>query len=381
MKIHKSRLAWFLAMIVLPAAASANADTRSPVCRATDPVVATDVEALGWSATGLEAVRKKARSFNNDVLLIVTDGQIVLQDGPIDKRIWIASMRKSVLSILIGQAVQKGTIDLSTSLNQLGIDDRTPLTETEKTATVRDLIMSRSGIYLPTAAETSYQKEYRPERGSHSPGEYWFYNNWDFNVAGAIYEKLTGDNIFDSVTTDLAEPLCMQDWRGRKDGSYLQSKESRFPAYHMRMSTRDTAKIGIMMLNKGMLGGRQIVSPEWVTESTHAWSDTSLDGPVGSYEGVLGGYGYMWWVTTENRRPGAEPPVIPVGSFMAAGAGGQRITVIPDLDTVIVWRSERRSKNYSLLGEPAEPGKTRPLEEMLATIMAARINKASPQAE
>lgn len=360
-------------LILLGLIASPALAERPPSCTASDPTVATDLARFGWSAQGLEEVRAAAREFNNDALMIVTNNQVVFRDGPIDKPIWIASMRKSVLSLLIGRAVAEGKIKLDTTIGQMGFDQKPPLTETETTATIRDLIMSRSGVYLPTAAETGFQKKYRPERGADKPGARWFYNNWDFNVAGAAFEKLSGEGIFDAVDSGLAKPLCMQDWRGpKRDGSYLRNKEApEFRAYHMRFSTRDFARIGQMMLQQGQFAGTQVVPEDWIQESTAPLSDTSIGSPPGFYGGTNGGYGYMWWVAAKTAS--GEVPAIPVGSYMAAGAGGQRLTVIPAISTVIVWRSERRSKNPSVLDNPGQLGQPSPADQLFAKIMAARL--------
>jgi hypothetical protein len=98
------------------------------------------------------------------------------------------SVRKSLVSGLYGVAVARGEIDLDASLATFAIDDQTPLTATERSATIRQVISAMSGVYLPAAYAPASQDR-RPERGTHSPGTHWFYNNWDFNVAGVIYER------------------------------------------------------------------------------------------------------------------------------------------------------------------------------------------------
>src|SRR5260370_4336695 len=39
----------------------------------------------------------------------------------------------------------------------------------------------------------------RTARGSHEPGTFWYYNNWDFNTLGTIYEHATGTGIYDAL--------------------------------------------------------------------------------------------------------------------------------------------------------------------------------------
>jgi CubicO group peptidase (beta-lactamase class C family) len=93
-------------------------------------------------------------------------------------------VRKSLLSALVGIGVAEGRIRLGETIGALGIDDRDPgLTETEKEATIRDLLMARSGIYHPAAYEAPDMKARRQQRGSHPPGSFWYYNNLGLQCA------------------------------------------------------------------------------------------------------------------------------------------------------------------------------------------------------
>ena len=96
----------------------------------------------------------------------------------------ISSMRKSLLSALFGIYAPLTHFDLDASLGSLGIDDDPPLTTEEKQATVRMLLEARSGVYHGYVAGTPAMREGWPKRGSHSPGSFWYYNNWDFNALG-----------------------------------------------------------------------------------------------------------------------------------------------------------------------------------------------------
>ncbi len=98
-----------------------------------------------------------------------------------------------MLNSLYGIYVGKGVIDTSMTLRKLNIDDVKPsLTETEKSARIADLLKSRSGVYHNDAAVSEGMAAGQPERGSHQPGGVFYYNNWDFNVLGTIFEQLTG---------------------------------------------------------------------------------------------------------------------------------------------------------------------------------------------
>jgi len=228
--------------------------------------------------------------------------------------------------MLYGNAIARGQIKLDSTLDDLGIDDDGGLTPLEKTATVRDLLMASSGVYHPAGSVGSAPGA--PARESHKPGEFFFYNNWDFNVAGAIFEKATGRSVFQAFGEELAGPLELQDFDPARQHmlGYAQSP-SRYLAYSFFLSCRDMAKLGQLMLAKGRWRGRQLVPQSWVAAST------TLRVP-GSRTGIFKlGYAYLWWIPSEVRR---TPPF--EGSFAALGNYGQYLFVLPALDAVIVHR-------------------------------------------
>ena len=56
-----------------------------------------------------------------------------------------------------------------------------------------------------------------------TPGTFWYYNNWDFNVLGTIYEHATGTGIYDALDRQIAKPIGMQDYRPQ-DGTYFTGR-------------------------------------------------------------------------------------------------------------------------------------------------------------
>ena len=95
----------------------------------------------------------------------------------------------------------------------------------EKGATLADLLKARSGIYHPALYETPEMAAGRPARGSYSPGTFWYYNNWDFNALGTIYEQVVKASIFEEFKSRIADPLEMEDFR-IADGSYVRGPAS-----------------------------------------------------------------------------------------------------------------------------------------------------------
>lgn len=275
-------------------------------------------------------------STNITGLVIVHKGQIVLDFGDIEENSYIASCRKSVLAMLYGKYVEDGTIDLSKTLVDLEMDDETPLLPQEKQATIQDLISARSGIYLKASNPGDFL-EFAPKRGTQTPGSYWLYNNWDFNASGYVFEHETGKDIHDEVEAQLAVPIQMQDWDRslqRKSGNL---NVSRYPAYHMWFSTRDMARIGLLMLHRGNWNGRQIISEDWVDKMIKQRTtakEVNDNVPIFHGSGVDYGYGYMWWLWENVEDPRLE------GAYSAMGAMGQSITVYPAIDVVVAYKTK-----------------------------------------
>ena len=249
---------------------------------------------------------------------------------------YIASCRKSVLSMLYGQYVEDGTIDLNKTVADLGIDDVEGLLPREKQASIQDIISARSGVYHPEGYPGGMQ-QYAPDRGSVEPGSYWLYSNWDFNVAGYIFEQETGKNIYDEVERKLAIPLHMQDWKRSLQNKQGDTTISRYLAYPMWFSTRDMARIGQLMLNRGRWNGKQIISESWVEEMLKQRTtaeELNANVPVFEGTGVHFGYGYMWWLWEKTEDPRFA------GAYSARGAMGQNITVFPAIDVVVAFKTK-----------------------------------------
>ena len=189
--------------------------------------------------------------------MVVQDRLLVVSWGEVARKVNVRSIRKSLLSALFGIGVRDGKIVPSRTLAELGIDDRPPgLSEPEQQATIRDLLMARSGVYHPAAYEDPEQKSLRPERGSHVPGSFWYYNNWDFNALGAIYERPVGSGIFDALEVEIARPIGMEDFKAG-DGQLVYEPETDYPAYTMRLTARDLARFGWLYANRGDWRGSQ----------------------------------------------------------------------------------------------------------------------------
>jgi len=266
----------------------------------------------GWSEEAVAPVLEFADTLASAAVIVLHDGRVVGEWGATSRRISAHSIRKSLVSALYGIAVDRGLIDISATLADLGVEEiGRPLSGLEQSASLRDLLTARSGIYHASVKDDNGPY---PTPGTHRPGEAFVYNNWSFNALGGIFERETDLSLGEAFKGWIADAIGMQDFR-IEDVVYTEGSESAFPAYRFWMSARDLARFGQLYLDEGVWNGRQVVPAGWITESVTSYSDT------GNGEG----YGYMWWI-------------MPDGSYVASGTGGQKLRIYPDKRLVVVNR-------------------------------------------
>lgn len=257
-------------------------------------------------------------------MLIIYKGVIVQSWGDASRKFCLHSSRKATQSALIGIHASRGEIDLNKSIGKYGIDEITPLTETEKQATVKQLMTGYSGIYLPSPGGEGEI----PKRGSHKPGEHWFYNNWNFNALNTLFEQQTHVSLTDAFDQEIAKPIGMEDLIPRDAFSYCHSY-SMHPLYHINMSSRDLARFGLLYMHEGRWNDRQIVPQQWVKESLTSYSPNT--------EKI--GFGYAWNIYPEktfNQR-----------CYTAEGSGGHIMMLLPDSDMIIVHRANTYTEPWA----------------------------------
>lgn len=244
------------------------------------------------------------------------------------------SMAKSVTSILIGCAIDDGLIQ---SVNE-PVTNYIP--ELKKhgfdKVTIRHLLQMTSALkfsesYInPFGQAASFyygrnlKREMRKLKLKGTPGTETDYVSGNTQLLGFVLERaLKGKTITHYFQEKLWTPLEMEydaSWSlDKKDGI-----EKTFCCINAR--ARDFAKIGRLYLNKGNWNGKQIVSRQWVEESTKV--DTTA--------GSINGYQYQWWLPSTN------------GDFMAEGILGQYVYVNPNTNVVIVRMGKNHGKvNWS----------------------------------
>ncbi|MGD8599003.1 MAG: serine hydrolase, partial [Anaerolineae bacterium] len=314
---------------------------------------AEHVEDIGWSAVQLAQLGAEFADHDLAAVLVLSQGQVVLEWGNTANNFLAHSMRKSLMSAMYGIAVDRGLVDPGQTLAALGIDDINPLTEQERQATVEELLQARSGVYIPAAGEVQSMRDDRPARGSHAPGSHWYYNNWDFNALGTIFEQETGQNIYQAFAQWIGAPTGAQDFFPERLQYTYEYWLSQHPYYGFRISARDLARFGQLLLQAGNWQGSQVVPRDWVELTTQAHSRTQDSG-------TYSGYGYMWWVADR------DDDGIPAGAYAASGFGGHTVEVLPQLETVIVLRPNTDAPEARLLGSDEA-------DDIVRTILQARM--------
>jgi CubicO group peptidase (beta-lactamase class C family) len=148
------------------------------------------------------------------------------------------------------------------------------------------------------------------------PGLDWNYSGGCTELLGAIVRKATGGQIEKFAQDALFAPLGISDaeWSRYPDGIPAA-------ASGLRLRSRDLAKIGQLVLQRGQWNDKQVVSAQWIDESTAP--------QIGPADRIYF-YGYQWWLGRSliNRRE--------IMWVFASGLGGQRLFVVPSLDLICV---------------------------------------------
>lgn len=238
------------------------------------------------------------------------------------------SMAKSILSILVGIAIDEGRIN---SVDEPIINY---VPELEKNGfgevTIKQLLQMTSGMKFNESytnpfgdAATYYygtnlRKALKNAKLDFAPGEKFSYRSGQTQLLGLVLERALKDQTISSYLEEkLWQPMGMEfdaTWSLDRKKNGL---EKTFCCLNAR--ARDFAKIGRLYLNEGSWEGKQLVSKDWVKASTQL--DTT--------ENSRWFYQYQWWMPTKD------------GDFMAQGILGQYIYVNPDKNMIIVRLGEK----------------------------------------
>jgi CubicO group peptidase (beta-lactamase class C family) len=261
------------------------------------------------------------------------------------------SISKSIISILIGAAVGDGTIksidDPVTKylpyLSDRGYRNVTVKNLLQMSSSVdysEDYKVPRSGAALIGAALLTGNPSFKSfaesiQPTTTRPGTKFEYQSVNTQVLGLLLERVTNKRLNEYTQDKLWKKIGAQ-----SDAFFYESEKQpdtcAFACFNA--TVRDYARVGLMMLRGGALGGKRVVSTQWVHDSTTPdapYLKPKPGGPEGGY-----GYAYQWWIP-----PGND------GAFEAEGIYGQCIYVNPAKHVVIVQTSAWPEPVSSALAE------------------------------
>lgn len=237
----------------------------------------------------------------------------------------LQSCSKSVTSSLIGIAIDKGYIrDVNVPISEYFPEILESNNQNLKEITIWHLLTHTSGLNMNDTNNWNEWRisenwiDYILSRGSKSkPGTRFDYSTGNSHLLSVILQKATGMTAYDFGKKYLFEPLGMESVKCELDPQGYSDGGNGFS-----MNIYDMAKFGRLFLNKGEWEGKQIISQNWIEESTKV----QFDRKAGSAN-----YGYQWWVRTFGSQK--------YDAYFAQGHWGQFIFVIPEINLMVVFTS------------------------------------------
>ena len=258
------------------------------------------------------------------------------------------SMTKSVSSALIGIALDKGLIDsVGVCMREYFRDyQNIDWSDGKDRITIQDMLTMTSGLEweelaIPyTNPLNSHTQMTRSQDWNefvlrlpmeHTPGSTFEYDTGTSHMFAAIIREVTGIPIDSFAREYLFGPLGITGLYWNRDP--LGNPCTGGSNGGLMLCPRDMAKFGLLYLNHGEWNDTQLISPEWVDESTARHVNVNFLGSTG--------YGYQWWIAEFNfDGMKIEVPY-------AMGYGGQYIFVIKDLNMVVVFTGGGGGNEYA----------------------------------
>ena len=294
-------------------------------------------------AAAMDKFFSEAASDSMDIhsVMIVKDGSVIYsrwQSEGVDTVPHVLhSVSKTFTATAVGLAIADGKMALTDKIID-HFPDKLPaeVSDNLKAMTVRDLLtMSCGHDDDPTGAgrgdSVDWVKAFLAYPVLHKPGTFYCYNSLGTYVLSAIVQKVTGQKVVDYLDARLFQPLHINKPRWDESPQGINTG-----GWGLYLKTEDLAKMGQLLLQKGLWNGKQIIPEDWVAEMSKKQVEsinpgTRLEqaeerGMTVETSDWMQGYGYQMW----RCRPGC---------FRADGARGQYIIVVPDKNAVIAITS------------------------------------------
>ena len=324
-------------------------------------------ESAGFSAAALESSINEhlvVRAIDQvRAVLVLHHGTTLLADyrGSTPRTTWdIESVTKSILSILVGKAIDEGRLSLDQTLAELLPEHLDVMDRWQQRVTLRDLLTHFGGfsgdddatfglMSEPDVVDLMLGRARRPASGQ------FLYSNEGSQIIATILRRATGTSVLEYARTRLFDPLGidtrpaldrpvssqvsaadLEEYLGARFAWPVDSAGTHLGWGLVKLTPADLAKVGTLMLNGGTWEGSQILSEAWVRESTGNQVSTDSSSSVA----IWPEYGSHWWVTTAGDE----------AAFLAWGFGGQMIEVVPEEGLVVVVVRELDYGNLATTG-------------------------------
>ncbi|WP_395709944.1 serine hydrolase domain-containing protein [Reyranella sp.] len=290
-------------------------------------------ESQGIDKVALDAILDPARILNLATSLYTLRSLVVVRNGfLVEERYYagskastlrnIASITKSISSILVGIALEQGKIrSLDQTIAELLPEAaaRAPASAANG-VTLAQLLTQTGGFPDDRQSDTrDLEPQVRDVPLEPSVPPVWRYSSAAVSLIAPILAHAVGGSVEDFARASLFSPLGIgdydYDWRRDAAGNVRSDSG-------LRLRTRDLARLAWTMADGGRWRGRQVVPAQWVAERTRR--HIALGWPLGPMTNV--DYGYLWFTGTLHRRV----------ATLAWGYGAQFALVVPSLNLVVI---------------------------------------------
>lgn len=263
-------------------------------------------------------------------LVVMRGGEVLLarpfHDGPpVSQPVNIKSASKSIISAMVGIAIDKGVF---TGVEQPVLSvlrDKAPATPDPllKKLHIGHLLSMQAGLartsgdnYGRWVSSPDWVRYALAQPFVARPGTDMLYSTGNTHLLSAMLSRASGRSTYDLAQDWLAQPLdiSIPQWPRDPQGIYFGGND-------MLMSPLDLAEFGEMYRLGGTVNGQQVIPREWIEASWSARSTSPFSG---------GDYGLGWFVSGVGRHP----------LYYAWGYGGQMLFILPDLQLTVVMTSD-----------------------------------------
>ncbi|MFS0727972.1 serine hydrolase domain-containing protein [Paenibacillus sp. 1P07SE] len=277
-------------------------------------------------------------------VLIVRKGELLWRwhEQGSDRIAAVYSCTKSIVSALIGMAVDDRLLQLDTPISHFFEWLHDSKDSRKAAITVRDLLTMTPGFDWP-----EFDKPYFKMRRTgdwigfitsqplvHRPGQIFAYNSGCSHLLSAILTRVTGEPAQLFAQRRLFSKLGFRSVRWARHGGISEGGAG------LHLTAEDLAKFGLLYLEQGVWQGERLLSQSWIEASTKVQSR----GLPHYQPPIYGEYGYHWWVSTAEHNDCCD-------LFFALGYGGQYLFIVPELELVVVIRKSVEGKSRAMLAK------------------------------